>query len=209
MKNILKTTTLLLASLLVFSSCVKDDDFSIPNLKIPFFQEEFQDFTQVQHNTVLNLPGWTNFAQSGSTLWFERVFSGNGYAQFNSFGTSDVSSIAWLITPEIDVTGKNDVKLSFQSAQNFVSDDANRVEAYVSEDFDGTNVLTATWTLLNANVAKKTTPGYLFVPSGEVDLSSYTSSGTIHIAFKATGSGTNQNLDGLFQIDNVYVYSNN
>lgn len=206
MKNILNKTILILATLLVFSSCVKDDDFSIPNLKIPFFQEEFQD---VQHNTVLNLDDWTNYAQSGTTLWYERIFSGDGYAQFNPFGTSDASSIAWLITPAIDVTGKSDVNLSFQSAQNFVSDDANRVEAYVSENFDGTNVLTATWTLLDANFATKSTEGYLFVPSGEIDLSSYTSSGTIHIAFKAIGSGSNQSLDGLFQINNVYVYSNN
>ena len=206
MKNILNKTILILATLLVFSSCVKDDDFSIPNLKIPFFQEEFQD---VQHNTILNLDDWTNYAQSGTTLWYERIFSGDGYAQFNPFGTSDASSIAWLITPAIDVTGKSDVNLSFQSAQNFVSDDANRVEAYVSENFDGTNVLTATWTLLDANFATKSTEGYLFVPSGEIDLSSYTSSGTIHIAFKAIGSGSNQSLDGLFQINNVYVYSNN
>lgn len=209
MKNNFKIISISLVALVVLSGCVKEDDYAIPNLKIPFFQEEFQDLDQIQHNTVLNLPGWTNFAQSGSTVWYERIFSGDGYAQFNPFGTTDASSIAWLVTPAIDVTGKSDVKLSFQSAQNFVSDDANRVEAYVSEDFDGTNVLTATWTLLDANFANKTTTGYLFVPSGEIDLSAHTSSGTIHIAFKAIGSGSNSNLDGLFQINNVYVYSNN
>jgi hypothetical protein len=209
MKNYFKRMSLFLVILLVVTGCISEDDYVIPNLKIPFFQEEFQDLDQVQHNTILNLPGWTNFAQSGSTLWYERIFSGNGYAQFNPFGTTDASSITWLITPPIDVTGKSDVNLAFQSAQNFVSDDANKVEAYVSEDFDGTDVLAATWTLLDANFANKSTPGYLFVPSGEIDLTAYTSTGTIYIAFKAIGSGSNSSLDGLFQIDNVYVYSNN
>lgn len=205
MKNNFKAIILVLITSVTLTGCVNDDETAIPNLKIPFFEEEFQD---VQHNTILNLPGWTNYAQSGNTLWYERIFSGDGYAQFNPYGTTDVSSISWLITPAIDVSDQSNVKLSFQSAQNFVSDDANKVEAYVSEDYDGTNVLSATWTLLDARFATKTTTGYLFVPSGEIDLTSFTTSGTLHIAFKATGSGSNLNLDGLFQINNVYVYSN-
>ena len=45
---------------------------------------------------------------------------------------------------------------------------------------------------------------YDFVPSGEVDLSSY--SGNLYIAFKYVGSGTNTQLDGGYFVDDVRVF---
>ncbi|HMQ43669.1 MAG TPA: DUF5689 domain-containing protein, partial [Mariniflexile sp.] len=42
-------------------------------------QEDFQTAT---NNTNLDFAGWTNFAQAGTWLWREKVFSGNGYAEF-------------------------------------------------------------------------------------------------------------------------------
>jgi hypothetical protein len=194
-------------SLALFLSCVKEDDFAIPSLKNPFYAEEFQDVNEVQHNTVLNIPGWTNFAESGTVLWYERIYQGDGYAQFNPYGSSDNSSITWLISPSVDVSSSPNPKFSFQSAQNFVSSDANTVLVYVSTDYDGTNVLVATWNQVEVKVANKNTEGYLFVSSGEIDLNPYKAQGQIYIAFKVIGSGTNQNLDGLFQINNVYVYT--
>jgi hypothetical protein len=65
--------------------------------------------------------------------------------------------------------------------------------------------LGATWTPLSAVVANNTTNGYIYIPSGDIDLSAY--SGTIHIAFKVTGNGTT--LDGLFQVDKVKISSLN
>ena len=81
----------------------------------------------------------------------------------------------------------------------------NKLEVFISSDFDGTNVLSATWTRLDAVVADNTTNGYTYIPSGEIDLSAYT--GTIHLAFKATGNGSS--LDGLFQVDKIKIYSSN
>jgi hypothetical protein len=43
-----------------------------------------QDFQAVVDKTNLSLPGWTNIVQSGKTFWKGTVYSGNGYAEFNT-----------------------------------------------------------------------------------------------------------------------------
>ena len=77
----------------------------------------------------------------------------------------------------------------------------------MSSNFDGTNVLTAKWTKLNAKIADRNTKGYTFINSGEISLNKYTNSKNIYIGFKATGSGTDTALDGLFQVNNLYLYT--
>jgi hypothetical protein len=202
MKNLTKLFLAILLTSTVISCDVASTD--LPELRLPFFTEDFQN---VQHNTVLDLPGWINYQEAGTVKWKEKIYQGDGYAEFNSFGYSDASTISWLISPEISLEGKETAKLSFQTAQNFVTDNNNKIEAYISTNFDGTNVLAATWTKLNATVATKDSAGYTFIPSGEINLDSYIASGKLRIAFKATGSGTNTSLDGLFQVNNVYVYT--
>lgn len=204
MKNILFKSIFLLTILsVVLTSCVKDDDFAIPSIKTPFYSEEFQN---IQHNTILDISGWTNYAETGTIKWKERIYNNNGYAEFNTYGSGNASNIGWLISPAYNLSGYENVKFSFQSAQNFVSDNANKLQVYVSTNYDGTNVNASTWTEINCTVANKDTAGYTFIPSGEIDLSTYENQ-IIHIAFKVTGSGTNTNLDGLFQVDNLYVYT--
>ena len=50
----------------------------------PVFGADFQEATD---NTTFNTPGWINFAEAGSTLWSEDVFSGNGTARFSAFSS--------------------------------------------------------------------------------------------------------------------------
>lgn len=199
MKNILKTSLMLSFSLALLTSCVNDDETALPTLKVPFYSENFDE---VDFNEVLDYENWTNYAEAGTKQWIEREFDDDGYAQFSSYLSGNPSNIGWLISPPVDLTGMSNVKMSFQSASNFIENSANKLEVYVSSNYDGTNVLAATWTKVDANVADDTTNDYLYVPSGEIDLSAYT--GQIHIAFKATGSNT---LDGLFQVDKLNVYT--
>jgi hypothetical protein len=208
MKNIfIKPIFLSILCIGLFTSCVNDDEFAIPQVKTPFYSEDFQNLDEIQHNTVLNVTGWKNFAEKGTVLWYERIFEDDGYAQFNTFGSADAKNVGWLISPKIDLSGYNDAKFSFQSAQNFVSSDANKLEAYVSSDFDGTNVLAAKWIKLSAKIADRNTKGYTFINSGEISLNKYTNATNIYIGFKAIGSGTDASLDGLFQVNNLYFYT--
>jgi hypothetical protein len=48
-------------------------------------------------------------------------------------------------------------------------------------------------------------PYFEFIKSGEIDLSAY--KGNINIAFKVKGSGTNNALDGSYQVDAIRVYT--
>lgn len=203
MKNIFLKITFAVFTLGVLSSCTEEET-DIPTVRPLLFNEDFPE-DEINFNADFDFVGWTNFAEAGSKKWIERDFSGSGYIQFSSFGSGNLSNIGWAITPAINMDATTNEVFTFNSASNFVSDASNKLEVLISTNYDGTNVLAATWTPLSAVVANQTTNGYIYIPSGEIDLSSYT--GNVHIAFKVTGSGTDTNLDGLFQVDDVKVYS--
>lgn len=192
----------------VFIVGCDDPKTELPPYNQPFFAQEFLT-TDIQTGTVLDLTDWVNYCESGTVKWKEKTYSGNGYAEFNPYGTTDASSITWLITPEIDLSGKPNANLSFKTAQNFVSSDSNTIKVYITTNYDASNFANTTWTLLDATIANKDNTGYAFISSGIVNLDSYISSGKVRIGFKAIGSGTNTSLDGLFQIDNIYVFTSN
>jgi hypothetical protein len=181
-----------------------ENDVTISGVRgIPFFSE---DFKNVVDKSNLSLPGWANIVQSGTLFWKGTVYSGNGYAEFNISGTKVVSNIAWLISPKIDMDTHTNEILTFRTAQHHLDVDSplNTLEVYVSINFDGLNVKTATWVPISVILPKQATPWYQFVGSGGVDLSSY--KGKINIAFKYIGSGKNLALDGAFQVDDVQIY---
>ena len=95
--------------------------------------------------------------------------------------------------------------LQFQSAQSFVTSSANSLQVLIATDYIGTNLTTANWQTVNANLPTASSPYFEFIKSGEIDLSAYT--GTINIAFKVKGSGTNNALDGSYQVDSVTIYT--
>jgi hypothetical protein len=171
--------------------------------KAPFFAE---DFKNVVDKSNLSLPGWANIVQSGTLFWKGTVYSGNGYAEFNISGTKVNSNIAWLISPKIDMDMHTNEVLTFRTAQHHLDVDSplNTLEVFVSTNFDGLNIKTATWIPVSVILPKQATPWYQFVGSGGVDLSSY--KGKINIAFKYIGSGKNLALDGAFQVDDVQIY---
>ncbi|MDI9256009.1 choice-of-anchor J domain-containing protein [Flavobacterium sedimenticola] len=201
MKNISKFCLALFTFSMVVSC---SDDTEIAPFKPLIFSEDFPE-EEINFNATFDFEGWTNFAEAGTKLWIERDFNNDGYIQFSSFGSGEASNIGWAITPAITLPQDANAVLSFTSATNFVDNPANKLEVFISTDYNGTDVLAATWTQLNAVVADNTTNGYVYIPSGEISLADY--SGTVHIAFKATGNGTT--LDGLFQVDKIKVYSNN
>ena len=203
MKKLFKTAALLTLLVTMFAGCVGDSE--LPKINTPFYKANF-DPTEVQNNTVLDLAGWTNFCEAGTVKWYERIYQNDGYAQFNPYNSGNASSISWLITPAVNLAAHRDAKLSFQSATNFVSSVDNKIEVFISKDYDGADVMGATWTKLNARVADNTTNGYTFIPSGEIDLSAYNDQ-TIHIGFRAIGNSST--LTGLFQVDKINVYTSN
>ncbi|PWK20356.1 DUF5689 domain-containing protein [Xanthomarina spongicola] len=165
-----------------------------------------EDFQSAVNNTDFDFPGWTNFSEVGSRIWREKTFSGNGYTEFSTYGSGDAENIAWLVTPSIDMTGLDNVFLNFKAAQHHLDSEENTLEVFVSTDFDGTNVLGATWEPVAANLPSQANSWYEFVDSGLIDISEY--SGTLYVAFKVVGSGTDLDLDGAYQIDDYKILAN-
>lgn len=166
-----------------------------------------EDFQSAINNSDLDFPGWTNFAEAGTWVWREKVFSGNGYTEFSTYNSGAPSNIAWLVTPGFDMDAQNNEFLNFKAAQHHLESTDNTLEVFVSTDFNGSDVLGATWISVAANLPTQANDWYDFIDSGLIDLSSYT--GTLYVAFKVVGSGTDQTLDGAYQIDDFSIIATN
>lgn len=203
MKKLSLYSFMVLAGFTTLSSCTSDSDVENIRVKTTLFVENFTDNTD---GTVLNTTGWTNFAEVGTKKFTEEVYSDNGYAEFTSFGTSQASNIAWLISPSFDMDKQVGEKLVFQAAHAFLTSADNTLELMVSTDYDGNiaNFNQSNWLSLPIITPKPSNAFYQYVTSGEVDLSNFT--GKLYFAFKVKGSGTNSNLDATYQIDNIRLY---
>ena len=129
-------------------------------------------------------------------------------------GNREVSNISWAISPKVNLDNSENEVLTFQTSTEYVTSAANKIEVFISSDFNGVDVLSATWTPIVANIANNNTNisntdsnGNINIYSGEIDLSGY--SGDIYIAFKGVGSGTNLDMDGSLRLDNIKIYNKN
>lgn len=196
---------LVFSVLISFSGCSPEDDIKTSEVVPYAFYEEFLSFTEETEGEPIAIEGWSNFAEAGTVKWNQGFYSGTKYAEFTSYQSGQASNIAWLISPAINMNIYKNEKLAFDIAQAYVSSSSNSMELLVSTDYDGSNVLGATWTAVAFTIpALDYDTNFDFFSSGIIDLSSYT--GNIHIAFKGKGSGTNTSLDGTYEIDNIRIF---
>ena len=188
---------------LLTTSCSPEDDIKNPDFNPLVFSEDFSK--GAVDNVVLNLEGWNNIAEVGTAKWKTQIYSGNPYAEFSSFQSGDVINIGWLVSPVINMDTFEGEILQFQASQSFVSSSANSLEVLIATNYTGNNLATANWEPVNANLPTTSSPYFEFIKSGEIDLSAY--KGNINIAFKVKGSGTNNALDGSYQVDAIRVYT--
>lgn len=195
--------------ILIVTSCTPEDDIKNPDFNPLLFSEDFSK--GAIDNTVLNIEGWRNIAEVGTVQWKTQIFSSNPSAEFSSFQPDpkkqEPVNIGWLISPSINMDGVDGEILQFQASQSYVSSGANSLEVFIATDFNGTNVATANWQPIAANLPTTSSPFFEFIKSGEIDLSSFT--GNINIAFKVKGSGTNIALNGTYQVDAIRIYTKN
>ncbi len=172
------------------------------------FEDNFQSQST---NNLISGNGWTNFIQEGSEGW-EAYSSGGSNASLGisarvgSFNSGDDSSIAWLITPPIDLDTQTGETFSFMTSNSF--SDGSRMNVFFSNNWDGdTNTIASTtWNpVVDATVVSDEEFFGNWVSSGDVDLDC--ESGTIHIAFVYTGSG-DSDFDGTYELDEIKIQSN-
>jgi hypothetical protein len=157
-----------------------------------------ESFNAIGNNDEVVLNGWANIAVKGSRTWQGKVFDGNHYAQATAFNDSEQEMETWLVTPEIDVT--KTPTLTFETAQAFHVHDG--LSVWLSENFDGSDIGAATWVEVeDAELANFSSVEHAFIPSGNIDLSSF-STGKVRIGFKYVGSGPGSQTTS-FRVDNV------
>lgn len=192
-----------------FVGC-SEPETETPTFKPVVFKEIFDSYI-VNDDEYLNFGDWKTYEQAGNKVWFEKETDGNGYLEFTSYQSGNVSNIAWAISPKINMDKSQNEVLTFKTSTEYVTDANNKLEVFISTNYNGTNAATATWIPLTATMANNTTNitntdsnGHINIESGQIDISSY--SGDIHIAFKGTGSGTNQALDGSLRLDDIKIF---
>ena len=190
--------------------CIRDSWFS--NLSgsrckepEPLFYENFEGISNTGYDVYVNLTDWYNLNQTGGEeKWEAREYSSNKYAQISAYNTAETTMVAWLITPEIDLNGSNNEVLTFDTKDAYNNGDA--LEVFISNDFNGNNVGSATWNKLDVQIAKGSNSGYAssFTSSGEIDISSY--SGKVRIGFKYSGGDPSKTT--TYQVDEIKVLGN-
>lgn len=180
--------------------CLEDDDEPVGALLF----EDFESITTTGNGVNINLPEWTNVNVTGGTERYEaREFENNKYAQITAFNSGESPLEAWLVTPNVDLTGTVNPKLSFQTKDGF--NNGSAIKVFIATNFSG-NVGNATWIeITNATIATGTSSGYAanFTPSGDIDLSSYIGQ-SVAIAFQYIGADGGTTT--TYQIDNVALF---
>ncbi|MFC6875507.1 choice-of-anchor J domain-containing protein [Flavobacterium myungsuense] len=207
MKNVfIKTVLFVTLSFGLFTSCVEEDDFDIPEIKEAFLFENFTSSKTGSGATEvpIAIKDWGNFNVKGSRKWIGKTFDGNNFAEFSSFYTdAGVNDEVWLTSPAIDLSKTSSELLSFDTKARFYKGAALKV--LISENYDGTQagLATATWTELNPTLPTVQTDNFL--SSGNIDVSMYNST-NVRIAFKYVGSKAT--VTTTFQIDNIKIIEN-
>ena len=156
-----------------------------------------EDFAGITNGTEVNLAGWYNIAKVGSLKWMG--FNNTQGAEYVKIDGNSTAAETYLILPEQQL---NNNKMSFRTrAGNLIG---AKLELVISNDFDGSNIETATWTKIPASFATAPTSGFgSWLESGEIDLSSY--SGNYYLAFRYVAE-TGQKA--TFMIDDIIIYTN-
>ncbi|WP_343910488.1 DUF5689 domain-containing protein [Aquimarina litoralis] len=165
------------------------------------FEEEF---TGLSIDDLLS-NGWVNQNISrGSVLYEVGSFSGNQYAQINSFSSNESSVDTWLVTPEINLSGSANEVLSFEVQANFDTG-TTLLEVLIAENFTG-DVITTSWKRFNVEIPRGPSGGFgSFEAVDPVDISCLTSD-TIHVAFRYVGGDPGATT--RYHIDNIEISGN-
>jgi hypothetical protein len=157
--------------------------------------ENFQggtDFDPVQPT------GWTNTAEVGTEQWIYKSFSGDVFAEMRSYQAVSPENVAWLVTPAIDLSTEQ--IMTFESEMAFWAHDGLTV--WIANDFAG-DVTDATWVPVTATLAGQANANYEAVPSGDINLYDYFTSGTAHVAFRYEGTSAANTT--TYRIDDLRI----
>ena len=160
------------------------EEYIIEDDLVIIFNQDWEDGWQ----------GWTEYCETGDSLWHIGSYQGNHYAYANGYNHDP--SIDWLISPAFDLDSYSDVVLTFRTALNY---NGPAIEILFSNDYDGQDPTTATWEPLECELSA----GSWNWVTGEINLSEF--SGTnCYIAFRYTCT---EDGAAAWEIDDIMLYS--
>lgn len=161
---------------------------------VPVFEESFTS----------NFPNWVKFSVLGAQVWTLDTQYGNpgSCAKMSGYSGGNLLNEDWLISPAIDLTGKTEATLSFDTATRFAG---NALQIYISTNYSGTGTpVGATWTQINGATLSPSTGNYVWTASGALDISAFAGQ-SIRVAYKYTSTTS---AAATWEVDNVKVVAN-
>ncbi|MFY8127166.1 MAG: DUF5689 domain-containing protein [Chitinophagaceae bacterium] len=182
-------------------------DVQFRNPRCFLFEEDFNAYPTTGTNPLV-IPGWSNINETGDVLFRLASFSGSVFPLVSAFTstalpTTNIST--WLVTPDITLPAGGAPKFSYTCARRFPVGTFN---VYVSTNFNGTNVATANWVLLNTVPANPSSTFTPFDPFGPFNLSAYAGQ-KINIAFRYQApAGSAASQVATYEPDDIKITSN-
>ncbi len=171
----------------------------------------FSDFFETQkEGEAIYGNGWTNFIESGSKQWEAYFDDGINAsigisAHIGSFYSNDKSTIAWLISPEINFDKQEGETLQFKTSTSFA--DGSSLEVLFSNNWNGdvNNIQSAIWkSFPSVTIASNDDFFGDWIDSGGVDFSCFSGKG--YFAWRYRGSG-DEDFDGTYELDEILIKS--
>jgi hypothetical protein len=162
-----------------------------------------ETFASATVNQPIAINNWQSIAQVGSKVWIAKESAGNRYAEMTAYQSAEASNIAWLMSPQVNLSAISPRYLTFKT-QFSQWREGTTLEIFVASNFDGQNPATATWTKLDDAYIVQQADGFgVWMSSGAVDLQQF--SGNVHFGFKYTGGGTTNQFT-FFRVDDFQVF---
>ena len=179
-------------------------DILFTGARCNLFEEDFNNYA-ITEPAPLVINGWRNIQETGDVPYVLAAFSGSVFPKVSAFrsavmATTNISS--WLISPDINLPTGVAPRYTFTCARRYT---AGTFKAYVSTNYTGSNLSTATWTLL-ATVPPGTAAAFTpFDTFGPYNFTAYAGQ-KINIAFRyEVPAGTSPNAAGTYEPDDIKI----
>ncbi len=141
----------------------------------------FSEFNDAQDKTDYVSDGWFTTIVSGDRNWQGKTHSGNGYVQATAHGGSASRYVSEFTSPLLDLDQATAKVLSFKMAQAYWKDDT-KMNIYIQKESDKSRT-----ELTGMDLPVAATENYVFVESGDIDLSAH--AGQVRIIFRYDAAG--------------------
>ena len=152
-----------------------------------------------EENFDNGLGTWTPYSVIGDQEWVQDEFGGRTFAKMTGYAGEVFENEDWLISPQMDWTGFDELYFKFMSAMNYTGPD---LQLFLSQDYDGSgNPNDFTWLEISGDYTWSD-GSWNWVASGDGDLGLFEYP-TAYLAFKFTNTTEGS---ATWELDDLMVY---